>query len=57
MKLKVKDEIKGENVGLISTNWPNGQLGPLTRALIGGAQPKKRLVGPRHATPFRGGGD
>ena len=27
MKLKVKDEIKGENVGLIFTGWPNGQLG------------------------------
>jgi len=36
MKLKVKDEIKGENVGLISTSWPNGQLG-LWLALWSGA--------------------
>ena len=40
IRLKVKVEIKGENVRLISLPFkPNGSNGPLTRALIGGAQP------------------
>ena len=47
--LKYKGEIKGENVRLISTG-PIQRLGrTLTRILIGDAQPKMRLVGPRRA--------
>ena len=43
---------------MISTRLGSTAMsGPLTRTLIGGAQPKKRLVGPRHATPYRGGRD
>ena len=40
VKLKVCDEIKGENVRLISRQWAQRLIGPLiSRALIGGAQP------------------
>ena len=40
IRLKVKVEIKGENVRLISPVWAQRPTGPLIRALIGGAQPQ-----------------
>ena len=45
------------SVGLIFTRLgPTVKSEPLTHALIGGAQPKKRLVGPCCAAPYRRGG-
>ena len=42
-------------VRMISTNLAQRPIGPLTRALIGGAQPLSWLVGPHHAELCKGG--
>ena len=51
-KVKVKSEIKGENIGLISF-----LIGPrpLIRALIGGAQPLMVGGPPLHSAKIKGG--
>ena len=50
--LKVWGEIKGENVSIDLHQLAQRQIGPLTRVLIGDAQPKMRLVGPI-AQPYK----
>jgi hypothetical protein len=52
MKLKVYDEIKGENVRLISSESdPTVCSVPRLGSLIGGAQPTT-VAGPRRTTPY-----